>query len=97
MRRKNAQKMSALDLSGICRESGVCKVIRIIPDSLNNYGLTIMSYFHYKNVPVVTCPNLQEALIHLRENENHPLPQSLGDTAKTPEITVSRSEHHWHI
>ena len=80
-------------LMDICRENGVHKVIRIIPDSMDNYGLTIMSHFHYKNVCVVTCPNLQEALVHLREHENHPLQQSLGDTAKTPEITVSHSQH----
>ena len=80
-------------LMDLCRESGVRKVIRIIPDSLDNYGLTIMSHFHYKGVCVVTCPTLQEALVHLREHENHSLQQSLEGTSKTPELMVSHSLH----
>jgi hypothetical protein len=55
----------------LCRESGVRKVVRIVPDSLNNFGLTIMSYFHYKNIPVVTCHDLEEALKHLRQNRSY--------------------------
>jgi hypothetical protein len=77
----------------ICRENGVRKVIRILPDALNNHGLTIMSHFHYQNVSVVTCPNLPEALEHLREIESHPLPQTMKSTPMTPEIKVSHTEH----
>jgi hypothetical protein len=53
----------------LCRKSGVRKVIRIVPDSQDNFGLTIMSYFHYKNIPVITCRDLEEALKHLRTNK----------------------------
>ena len=86
-----AAKRHYRKLMDVCRESGVRKVIRIIPDSMDNYGLTIMSHFHYKNVSVVTCPNFQEALIHLRENETHPLKQSLDDPSNTPKLKVSHS------
>lgn len=81
-------------LMDICRESGVRQVIRIIPDALDNFGLTIMSYFHYRNVNVITCPTLEEALVHLREHDNHPLPRSPGDAVKTPKLKVSHSAHH---
>lgn len=93
----HAAKKHYRKLMDICRESGVRKVIRILPDALDNYGLTIMSYFHYRDVCVVTCPSLQEALVHLREHENHSLQQSLGETTKTPEITASDPEPHWFI
>lgn len=46
----------------LCNECGVSKVIRIIPEPAQNFGLTVMSYFHYdQGVPVVTCSNLEEA------------------------------------
>ncbi len=53
----------------LCRKSGVRKVIRILPESQDNFGLTIMSHFHYRNIPVITCNNLDEALKHLRNNK----------------------------
>lgn len=55
----------------LCRKSGVRKVIRIIPDPRNNFGLTVMSHFHYKNIPVISCHNLDEALKHLRKNKSY--------------------------
>ena len=55
----------------LCGKSGARKVIRILPDSHENFGLTIMSHFHYKNIPVVTCDNFDEALKHLRTNKTY--------------------------
>ena len=46
----------------ICRQKGVTKVVRVIPDIKKDIGFTIMSFFHYKHgVPIVTCETLGEA------------------------------------
>lgn len=46
----------------LCNKIGVKKVIRIVPDPLNNFGLTIMSHIHYDSgIPVITCKTLKEA------------------------------------
>jgi predicted site-specific integrase-resolvase len=51
----------------LCNKNGVSRIIRIIPDPLNNFGLTVMSYFHYaKGVKIITCSDLKEALEHLK-------------------------------
>lgn len=51
----------------LCNEAGVRKIIRIIPDPLDNFGLTIMSYIHYDSgIPVVTCKTMEEACRHLK-------------------------------
>lgn len=50
----------------LCNERCVGKVIRIIPDPLNNFGLNIMSMFHYcDNVKIITCESFEEAQKHL--------------------------------
>ena len=50
----------------LCNKSGVFKIIRIVPDPVRNFGLTVMSYFHYdREIPVITCSSFQEALEHL--------------------------------
>lgn len=50
----------------LCNENGVAKIIRIIPDPLNNFGLTLMAHIHYdSHIPVLTCKTLQEASKHL--------------------------------
>ncbi len=54
----------------LCRQNGLSKVIRIVPDSLNNFGLTIMSHFHHQNVPVFTCETIEEAYRHLRSMQS---------------------------
>jgi len=54
----------------LCNEGGVRKVIRIISNPINNFGITVMSHFHYGNgVQVVTCGSLKEALKHLKRSE----------------------------
>ncbi len=51
----------------LCNDGGVSRVVRIIPDPLENFGLTLMSVFHYDNgVKIVNCRDLNEALGHLR-------------------------------
>lgn len=51
----------------VCNASGIGKVVRIIPDPLDNFGLTILSHFHYGDgIPVLTCKTLKEALKHLK-------------------------------
>ena len=50
----------------LCNEGGVCKIIRIIPNPVQNFGLTVMSHFHYdREIPIVTCSSFQEASEHL--------------------------------
>ena len=56
----------------LCHKSGVRKVIRIV-SKRDDFGLTVMSHFHYKNVPVITCQTLEEALEHLRNNTTYQL------------------------
>ena len=46
----------------LCREAGVSKVVRVIPDPKKDIGFSIMSLFHYdRNVQVVTCETMKEA------------------------------------
>jgi hypothetical protein len=46
----------------LCNARGVSKVVRVIPDPVQNFGLTVMSYFHYdKDTSVSTCSSLAEA------------------------------------
>jgi len=54
----------------LCRNNGVQKVIRVIPDEHDNFGLTIMSHFHYQEIQVVNCSNFTEALKHLSHNRS---------------------------
>lgn len=50
----------------LCNQNGVSKVVRIIPNPVQNFGLTVMSHFHYASgVPVIICRNLREALENL--------------------------------
>jgi anti-anti-sigma regulatory factor len=50
----------------LCNKNGVSKIIRIIPNPARNFGLTVMSYFHYdREIPVVTCSKFREVLGHL--------------------------------
>jgi anti-anti-sigma regulatory factor len=46
----------------LCREAGVSKIVRVIPDPHKDIGFSIMSLFHYdRHVQVVTCKTLEEA------------------------------------
>jgi len=50
----------------LCNERGVGKVIRIASNPLNDFGLTVLSHFHYdSHVPVITCRTFEEAARHL--------------------------------
>lgn len=45
-----------------CNEKEIGKVIRVIPDSLKNFGLTVMGHFHYDHrVSIVTVSCVKEA------------------------------------
>jgi len=47
----------------ICKEKGIKRVVRVIPDPHKDIGFTLMSRFHYGDeVAVQTCETLQEAL-----------------------------------
>lgn len=53
-------------LMELCNEAGVRKIVRIAPNPLHDFGLTVMSHFHYDHgIPIITCRNLDEALKHL--------------------------------
>lgn len=53
-------------LMDLCNERGVGKVIRIVPGPLDDFGLTVLSHFHYDNgIPIVTCQSFGEAYKHL--------------------------------
>ncbi|MCF7817128.1 MAG: hypothetical protein K9M54_04535 [Kiritimatiellales bacterium] len=50
----------------LCSHAGARKIVRIIPDPMNNFGITIMSNIHYDSqIPVINCKTLKEALKHL--------------------------------
>jgi len=50
------------DLMEFLTRQGVGRVVRILPSEKENFGLAIMSIFHYgKDVRFVTCLNLEEA------------------------------------
>jgi hypothetical protein len=56
---------SAMDM---CNEKGVAQVVRIIPDSRQDIGMQIMSYFHYGgDVRIVTCETADAAMSFLDE------------------------------
>lgn len=51
------------ELMDTCNQSGVAKVVRIIPNPRLDIGFQIMSYFHYRNdVEIATCESLDEAM-----------------------------------
>jgi hypothetical protein len=44
-------------------QSGVGRVVRVIPDPSKDLGLNILGFFHYPNHPqIVTCTTLAEAV-----------------------------------
>lgn len=55
------------NLMDLCNATGIRKIVRVIPDPSDNFGLTLMSYFHYDaSVAVITCSSFSEALKHLK-------------------------------
>ena len=51
----------------LCNCSGVGKIVRVVNNPLRDFGLKIMSIFHYDGkVPVMTCSSLDEANENLR-------------------------------
>lgn len=63
---KSEAKIHFRSVMDLCNEHGVDKVIRILPDPHENFGLNLMSYFHYsKQVKQITCKSLKEAQQHL--------------------------------
>ncbi|MBN2161741.1 MAG: hypothetical protein JXR25_09140 [Pontiellaceae bacterium] len=59
-------KRGVQEIMDFCNARKVGKVIRIVANPLHDFGLTIMSCFHYDSgVSVVTCKTLEEALEHL--------------------------------
>lgn len=62
----SAAKTYFRSIMDLCNENRVGKVIRIFPDPMNNFGLNIMSMFHYcDRVKIITCESLNEARKHL--------------------------------
>lgn len=62
----NAARPHYRALMELCSHSGARKVIRIIPDTMDNFGITIMSIIHYdSSVPVINCETMEEAFGHL--------------------------------
>jgi anti-anti-sigma regulatory factor len=50
----------------VCGEKGVKLIVRVIPDSTKDIGLTILSRFHYHAKPrMIVCATLAEAGKHL--------------------------------
>lgn len=51
-------------------QRGVQRVIRVLPSETENFGLAIMSMFHYgKNVQIITCRTLEEACKFLSDKQ----------------------------
>ena len=54
----------------LCRQRGIARVVRVIPDPKKDIGFNIMSHFHYKRgVGIVTCETLAEAQAALAVGE----------------------------
>jgi hypothetical protein len=46
----------------LCKQGGVGRVVRVIPDPRKDIGLNILSLFHYpRNLPIATFETLAEA------------------------------------
>lgn len=46
----------------LCREHGVAKVVRVMPDPSKDIGINILSIIHYRGqVPLITVATLAEA------------------------------------
>jgi hypothetical protein len=46
----------------LCRQHGIARVVRAIPDPKRDIGFNIMSHFHYRRgVGIITCETLAEA------------------------------------
>ncbi|HUS35089.1 MAG TPA: hypothetical protein VM680_07020 [Verrucomicrobiae bacterium] len=55
------------DVMDLCDQSGVKRIIRVIPDPSKDIGLGILSRFHYTHKPrMILCESLAEAANHLR-------------------------------
>lgn len=49
-------------LMELCDQRGVELVVRVIPDPRKDFGMNILSMFHYRpQLPVHTCKTLEEA------------------------------------
>ncbi|WP_372845993.1 hypothetical protein [Pontiella sp.] len=48
----------------LCHAHGTSKVIRIVTESGNDFGLNVMSCFHFPQTPVITCRTHEEAQKH---------------------------------
>lgn len=50
----------------IFNKNKVSKVVRILPEPAEDFGLNIMSIFHYDSkIPIVSCKTFEEACKHL--------------------------------
>lgn len=50
----------------LCRQKGVARVARVVPDPHKDIGLKVLTYFHYgRKVPVLTLDTREEALAKL--------------------------------
>ena len=53
-------------LMDVCNAHRPRQVVRVVTSVTNNYGFTVMSYFHYTHgLPLITCLSLKEAWAHL--------------------------------
>ena len=63
---KTKAKVHFRSVMDLCNKHGVHKVIRIFPNPRENFGVNLMSYFHYcEAVKQVTCHSFEEAQKHL--------------------------------
>jgi hypothetical protein len=50
----------------LCRQQGVGKVVRVMPDPSKDIGINILSIIHYRGkVPIATYETLAEALVEI--------------------------------
>lgn len=53
-------------LMDVCRERGVGRIIRVVPEPSKDIGLNILSIFHYDaGTRAIVCDSLPEAARHL--------------------------------
>lgn len=54
------------DIMKTCNENKVSKIVRITPARSEDFGLKVMSVFHYDSaIPIIVCTSFEEAWKHL--------------------------------
>lgn len=58
------------EIMNISNAKGVSRIVRIVPKSTEDFGLNVLSVFHYdRSIPIVMCRMFEEAVRLLPESD----------------------------